>query len=65
MRFTTCIQGTLKERFARAPFVKYTKGEIAGLVGFDKVLSEDDVDFVKTNLKTLSGKEVSWSVPDG
>ncbi len=47
------------------PFVKYTKGEATGLVGFDKVLSEDDIDFVKTSLKTVSGKDVSWAVPDG
>ena len=60
-----CTQTPLKERFARVPFVKYTKGEATGLVGFDKVLSEDDIDFVKTSLKTLSGKDVSWAVPDG
>ncbi|KAI0369515.1 hypothetical protein BV20DRAFT_1020563 [Pilatotrama ljubarskyi] len=58
------IKGTLKERFARAPFVKYNKGDSWGLVGFDKALSEDDVNYVKENLKTLSGKEITWSIPD-
>ncbi|KAI0758851.1 hypothetical protein C8Q74DRAFT_1300277 [Fomes fomentarius] len=59
------IKGTLKERFARAPFVKYTRGETWGLVGFDKVLAEDDVQYVRENLTTLGGRDVVWSVPDG
>lgn len=58
-------QGTLKERFARVPFVKNTRGESSGLVGFDKALTEDEISYVKEHLKTLSGKEVTWSVPDG
>ncbi|EED82858.1 predicted protein [Postia placenta Mad-698-R] len=58
------IKGTLKERFARVPFVKNTRGESSGLVGFDKALTEDEISYVKEHLKTLSGKEVTWSVPD-
>ncbi|OBZ74753.1 La [Grifola frondosa] len=58
------IKGTLRERFSRAPFVKYTKGDSWGLVGFDKALSEDEITHVKDSLKTLSGKEVTWTVPD-
>ncbi|CCM04101.1 uncharacterized protein FIBRA_06261 [Fibroporia radiculosa] len=59
------IKGTLKERFARVPYVKYTRGEPSGLLGFDKTLAEDEIAYVKEHLKTLSGKEVAWSVPDG
>ncbi|KAI0830362.1 hypothetical protein BC628DRAFT_1532193 [Trametes gibbosa] len=58
------IKGTLKERFARAPFVKYNKGDSWGLVGFDKTLSEEDLTYVKENLKKLSGKDISWSLPE-
>lgn len=59
------MQGPLKERFARAPFVQYNKGDTWGLVGFDKELSEDEVAYVKEHIKTLSSKDVTWVVPDG
>lgn len=55
----------MKERFSRAPFVKYTRGESSGLVGFDKALTEDEISYVKETLKTLNGKEVTWNIPDG
>ena len=45
--------------------MKYTKGDDWGLVGFDKALSEEDIAYVKEHIKTLSSKEVTWSVPDG
>lgn len=45
--------------------MKYSKGDSWGLVGFDKALSEDDVNYVKENLKKLSGKDITWSIPDG
>ena len=38
---------------------------IGGLVGFDKTLAEDEMAFVKENLKTLDSKEVTWSAPEG
>ncbi|PCH43220.1 hypothetical protein WOLCODRAFT_138250 [Wolfiporia cocos MD-104 SS10] len=58
------VKGTLKERFARAPFVQYKSGETSGLVAFDKALNEDEITYVKEHLKTLDGKEVSWDIPN-
>ncbi|TFY69879.1 hypothetical protein EVG20_g2963, partial [Dentipellis fragilis] len=58
------IKRPLKERFARAPFVKYTRGEDSGLVGFDKALGEDDIAFVKEQVPKLNGKDVTWSLPE-
>ena len=61
----TLYQGTLKERFSRAPYIQYNRGDNWGLVGFDRALTEEDIAHVKENLKTLSSKEVTWSIPDG
>ncbi|KAH9929404.1 uncharacterized protein B0H18DRAFT_997012 [Fomitopsis serialis] len=58
------IKSPLKERFPRAPYVKHTRGESSGLVGFEKALTEDEIAYVKEHLKTLGGKDVSWSIPD-
>lgn len=58
-------QAPLKERFPRSPFVQYTRGQTWGLVGFDKTLSEDELAYVKEHIKTLSGKDVTWSILDG
>ncbi|KAI0278925.1 hypothetical protein BGY98DRAFT_971201 [Russula aff. rugulosa BPL654] len=71
LRFTGCggevsfdnIKRPLKERFSRAPFIKFTKGDDAGLVGFDKALDEDDVAFVKEKIPTLNGNPVTWELP--
>jgi lupus La protein len=73
LRFTGCggevsyedIKRPLKERFNRAPFVKFTKGEDMGLVGFDKALDTEDIAFVKEKLPTLNGKPVTWDLPEG
>lgn len=59
------LQTPLKERFPRTPFVKHTRGQSSGLVGFEKPLSEDEIAYIKEHVKTLGGKEVTWSVPDG
>ncbi|KAN0138525.1 hypothetical protein V8E53_003513 [Lactarius tabidus] len=72
LRFVGCagevsfdeIKRPLKERFSRAPFVKFTKGEDAGLVGFDKALDEDDIAFVKEKIPTLNGKPITWELPE-
>ncbi|KAI9508794.1 hypothetical protein F5148DRAFT_1192717 [Russula earlei] len=72
LRFTGCggeasydeIKHPLKERFSRAPFVKFTKGDDAGLVGFDKALDEEDVAFVKEKVPTLNGNLVTWELPE-
>ncbi len=61
----TVVQGPLKERFARAPFVQYNKGDTWGLVGFDKELSADEVAYVKEHIKTLGSRDVTWALPDG
>lgn len=73
LRFTGCggevsfdnIKRPLKERFSRAPFIKFTKGDDAGLVGFDKALDEEDVAFVKEKIPTLNGDPVTWGLPRG
>ena len=73
LRFTGCggevsyddIKRPLKERFSRAPFVKFTKGEDMGLVGFDKALDTEDIAFVKEKVPTLNGKPVTWEIPEG
>lgn len=71
LRFTGCggevsfdsIKRPMKERFSRAPFIKFTKGDDAGLVGFDKALDEEDVAFVKEKIPTLNGNPVAWGLP--
>lgn len=73
LRFVGCageasfdeIKRPLKERFSRAPFVKFTKGDDAGLVGFDKALDEDDIAFVKEKIPMLNGKPIAWELPEG
>ena len=59
------IKRPLKERFSRAPFVKFTKGEDTGLVGFDKALDEEDIAFVREKIPMLNGNPVSWDQPEG
>ena len=58
-------QSPLRERFSRAPFIQYNRGDDHGLVGFDNVLSDEDIAFVKETLKTLNSKDLTWSIPDG
>lgn len=73
LRFTGCggevsfddIKRPLKERFSRSPFIKFTKGDDTGLVGFDKALDEEDVAFVKEKIPTLNGNPVTWELPAG
>jgi lupus La protein len=55
----------MRGRFPRTPFIKYTRGADWGLVGFDKTLSEEDVAFVKENVKQINGKDVVWSIAEG
>lgn len=59
------MQGPLKERFGRPPFIKYEKGTDWGLVGFDKALSEEDINFIKENVKTINGSDVEWTAAEG
>jgi lupus La protein len=55
----------LKERFQRPPFVKYAKGDDFGLLGFDKPLSDEDIAFIREELKTVNGNVVAWEITDG
>jgi lupus La protein len=59
------IKRPLKERFSRAPFVKFTKGEDMGLVGFDKALDVEDIAFVKEKIPMLNGNPITWDQPEG
>jgi lupus La protein len=73
LRFSGCggevsydeIKRPLRERFSRVPFVKFTKGDDEGLVGFDKALGEEDVAFVMEKVPTLNGNPVTWELPGG
>ncbi|KAF9529117.1 hypothetical protein CPB83DRAFT_875734 [Crepidotus variabilis] len=54
----------IKERFdGKAPYIKYSRGDNHGLVGFYKPLSEEDISFVKDAIKTINKKEVTWTLP--
>lgn len=59
------LQRLLRDKFSRAPFIKYTRGDDHGLIGFDKALSDEEVNYVKETLKTLGSKEVTWTTPSG
>ncbi|KAJ3510261.1 hypothetical protein NLJ89_g4779 [Agrocybe chaxingu] len=60
------IKDPIKERFdGKAPYIKYARGENSGLVGFYKPLSEEDIEFIKTTIKTINKNEVTWSLPTG
>ncbi|KAG6809523.1 hypothetical protein H0H92_015919 [Tricholoma furcatifolium] len=52
------IKDPIKEKFdGRAPFIKYTRGDDWGLVGFHKALSEEEIQSVKDIIKTINSKE--------
>lgn len=58
------IKDPVKERFdGRAPFIKYSRGDNHGLVGFNKTLSEEDITYIKEAIKTINGNEVTWTLP--
>ncbi|KAL4077429.1 hypothetical protein J3A83DRAFT_4087792 [Scleroderma citrinum] len=61
----TEMKAPLRERFTRVPYIQFTKGDDYGLVGFDKVLTDDEIAYVRDNLKTVNSKEVEWIIPDG
>ncbi|KAF8628179.1 hypothetical protein AX15_004060 [Amanita polypyramis BW_CC] len=59
------IKEPLKQKFeGKLPFIKYTTGDDFGLVGFHKVLSEEDIAAVKETVKTINSNEVTWSLPN-
>ena len=56
----------MKERFdGKAPFIKYSRGDNHGLVGFHKTLSEEDITYIEEAIKTINGNEVTWTLPNG
>lgn len=55
----------MRDRFERPPFIKYSRGDDFGFLGFDKCLSEEDISFVREHLKTINDQEVSWDILDG
>lgn len=63
--FRCFLQAPLKDRFERPPYIKYSRGDDFGIVGFDKCLSEEDISFVREHLKTINNQEVSWELLDG
>ncbi|KIK92873.1 hypothetical protein PAXRUDRAFT_12982 [Paxillus rubicundulus Ve08.2h10] len=72
LKFTGCggdanfteMKAPLRERFARVPYIQFSKGDDFGLVGFDKTLKEDEIEYVKENVKTVNSHEVAWTIPD-
>lgn len=59
------MQKPMTPHFSRAPYVAYKRGEDKGLLGFDKPLSDEDIEFVKTTLPTINDKTVEWSLCSG
>ncbi|KAF4611811.1 hypothetical protein D9613_003940 [Agrocybe pediades] len=58
------VKDPIKARFdGKAPYIKYARGENSGLVGFYKPLTEEDIEYVKTTIKTINNHEVTWSLP--
>lgn len=52
-------QEPLRKRFERVPYIQYERNADWGLLGFDKALTEDEVAFVKENVKRLLKLEPS------
>lgn len=60
------IKDPLKEKFdGRPPYIKYSRGDDFGLVGFHKALTEEEISSVKELVKKVNGNEVTWSLPSG
>lgn len=56
------IKDPLRDRFERVPYIQHNRGDSWGLLGFDKKLEEEDIQFVKDNSK-IEGKTINWSIP--
>ncbi|KAF9649540.1 hypothetical protein BDM02DRAFT_3179669 [Thelephora ganbajun] len=56
------IKDPLRVRFERVPYIRHNRGDSWGLLGFDKKLAEEDIQFVKDSCK-IEGKIISWSIP--
>ncbi|KZS89469.1 hypothetical protein SISNIDRAFT_479724 [Sistotremastrum niveocremeum HHB9708] len=58
------IKDPLRDRFIRAPYIKFQKGDDSGLVGFDRALEDEDIAFIKEKIPSLGGNTITWSVAD-
>ena len=58
------LQDPLRDRFERVPYIQHNRGDSWGLLGFDRKLEDEDVQFVKDNCK-VEGKTINWSIPQG
>ncbi|TFK73087.1 hypothetical protein BDN72DRAFT_855091 [Pluteus cervinus] len=58
------IKDPIKAKYERAPFIKYSRGDNHGLVGFHKSLGEEDINFVKEKIPTINSKPVTWTLPE-
>jgi len=56
------IKDPLRDRFERVPYIQHNRGDSWGLLGFDKKLTEEEIQFVKDNCK-VEGKTINWSIP--
>ncbi|KAK7023793.1 hypothetical protein R3P38DRAFT_3194331 [Favolaschia claudopus] len=56
------LPNPLREKFGRPPFIKHGQGTSWGLVGFHKVLAEDEIQFVKDTLPKIGDKDVAWTL---
>ena len=55
------VQAPLCERFARAPYPIFQRGRL----WTSQIRKEDEIGYIKENLKTVNSKEVVWTIPDG
>ncbi|TRM55461.1 hypothetical protein BD626DRAFT_62432 [Schizophyllum amplum] len=56
----SAVKDPIREAFARAPYIKFTREEDSGLVGFSAPLSDEDIEKVKTLLPKMNDKPVTW-----
>ncbi|TRM55135.1 hypothetical protein BD626DRAFT_610607, partial [Schizophyllum amplum] len=55
----SAVKDPIREAFARAPYIKFTREEDSGLVGFSAPLSDEDIE--KSNLlPKMNDKPVTW-----
>lgn len=47
------------------PYVSQKRGESTGLVGFDRVLTDEDIAYVREKLTIVNGKNLTWELTEG
>lgn len=60
-------QGPLKDYFGISPFIKFEKDAdpTSALVGFSRALTDEDVTYVKTQVKKVDDREITWEDAEG